>query len=84
VLTTARALGEFGAVAVVSGRLAGSTETLTLHVEERFLAFDQTGVYTTAVVLAVLALMTLVAMNLLGRKGKPRGDRSSPGDQALR
>ena len=43
VLTTARALGEYGAVAVVSGRIAGSTETLTLHIDERFLAFDQTG-----------------------------------------
>jgi sulfate/thiosulfate transport system permease protein len=84
VLTTARALGEFGAVAVVSGRLAGSTETLTLHIDERFLAFDQTGVYTTAVVLAVLAALTLVAMNLLGGKEKLLGDRSSPGDEALR
>src|SRR3712207_9063427 len=36
VLTTARALGEFGAVTIVSGRLAGQTETLTLYVENRF------------------------------------------------
>jgi sulfate transport system permease protein len=83
VLTTARALGEFGAVAVVSGRLAGSTETLTLHIDERYLAFDQTAVYTTAVVLAVLAVLTLITMNLLGRK-ELRGDRSSPGNEALR
>ena len=40
VLTTARALGEYGAVRVVSGGIAGKTETLTLHVEERFQAFD--------------------------------------------
>ena len=61
VLTTARALGEYGAVAVVSGRIAGKTETLTLHIDERYLAFDQTGVYTTAVVLALLAVVTLLA-----------------------
>jgi sulfate transport system permease protein len=84
VLTTARALGEYGAVAVVSGRIAGSTETLTLHIDERFLAFDQTAVYTTAVVLALLAVLTLVAMNLLGRKEELRGNRSSAGDEALR
>jgi sulfate transport system permease protein len=84
VLTTARALGEYGAVAVVSGRIAGSTETLTLHIDERYLAFDQTGVYTTAVVLAILAVLTLIAMNMLGRKEKTRGDRSAPGNEALR
>lgn len=84
VLTTARALGEYGAVAVVSGRIVGSTETLTLHIDERFLAFDQTGVYTTAVVLAVLAVITLIAMNLLGRKEKLRGDHRAPGHQAVR
>jgi sulfate transport system permease protein len=84
VLTTARALGEYGAVAVVSGRIVGSTETLTLHIDERFLAFDQTGVYTTAVVLAVLAVITLVAMNLLGRKEKLRGDHRAPGNEAVR
>lgn len=84
VLTTARALGEYGAVAVVSGRIVGSTETLTLHIDERFLAFDQTGVYTTAVVLAVLAVVTLIAMNLLGRKEKLRGDHRAPGHQAVR
>jgi sulfate transport system permease protein len=84
VLTTARALGEYGAVAVVSGRIVGSTETLTLHIDERFLAFDQTGVYTTAVVLAILAVITLVAMNLLGRKERLRGDHRPAGDEALR
>ena len=40
ILTTARALGEFGAVAVVSGKIEGQTETLTLFVEKRFQAFD--------------------------------------------
>jgi sulfate transport system permease protein len=68
VLTMARALGEFGAVSVVSGKLAGRTETLTLHVEERFHAFDLAGAYAASMVLALLALVTLLAMNLAGRK----------------
>jgi sulfate/thiosulfate transport system permease protein len=70
VLTTARAIGEFGAVSIVSGRLAGRTETLTLHVEERFQAFDQTGAYTSSTLLAVLALLTLLAMHA----AKPKGE----------
>jgi sulfate/thiosulfate transport system permease protein len=68
VLTTARALGEFGALSVVSGKLAGRTETLTLHVEDRFQAFDLTGAYAAAVVLALLALATLLALNLIKPK----------------
>jgi sulfate/thiosulfate transport system permease protein len=68
VLTTARALGEFGAVSVVSGHIAGRTETLTLHVQDRFEAFDLTGAYAASLVLALLALITLLSMNLLRRK----------------
>ncbi len=68
VLTTARALGEFGAVSIVSGKLAGQTETLTLHVEDRFQAFDLTGAYAAAVVLALMAIATLLAMNLFKPK----------------
>src|SRR4051812_22544987 len=68
VLTTARALGEFGAVSVVSGHIAGQTETLTLHVQDRFEAFDVTGAYAASLVLALLALLTLLSMNLLKRK----------------
>jgi sulfate transport system permease protein len=72
VLTTARALGEFGAVSVVSGRIAGRTETMTLHVEERFQSFDLVGAYAASVVLALLAITTLVAMNLLRPKEDER------------
>jgi sulfate/thiosulfate transport system permease protein len=68
VLTTARALGEFGAVSVVSGRIAGKTETMTLHVEERFQGFDLVGAYAASVVLALLAIATLLAMNLFRPK----------------
>jgi sulfate/thiosulfate transport system permease protein len=68
VLTTARALGEFGAVSVVSGRLAGRTEPMTLHVEERFQAFEVQDAYASSVVLALLAVVTLLAMTLLRRE----------------
>src|SRR5438876_11123883 len=69
VLTTARALGEFGAVSVVSGHIRGETESLTLHVEDRFQSFDLTGAYAASVVLALLALATLLSMNLMKRRG---------------
>jgi sulfate transport system permease protein len=68
VLTTARALGEFGAVSVVSGRIEGQTQTLPLYVQGQFENFNITGAYASAVVLALLALATLVAMNLLTRR----------------
>jgi sulfate transport system permease protein len=87
VLTTARALGEYGAVAVVSGRLAGKTETLTIHVDEQYLRFNEVAAYTTSLVLALLAVLTLVALNVL----KPRSDKEAsdvdrrpPGVEALR
>jgi sulfate/thiosulfate transport system permease protein len=70
VLTTARALGEFGAVSIVSGRIEGQTQTLPLYVQDRFENFDSTGAYTAAVVLALLALATLLAMNLLTRRSR--------------
>ena len=70
VLTTARALGEFGAVSVVSGKLSGQTETATLMVERYFQQFNATGAYAASVVLALLAMTTLLAMNLF----KPKED----------
>jgi sulfate/thiosulfate transport system permease protein len=72
VLTTARALGEFGAVSVVSGRIAGRTDTLTLHVGERFESFDLVGAYAASVVLACAAIATLLLMNLFKPKDETR------------
>jgi sulfate transport system permease protein len=68
VLTTARAIGEFGAVSVVSGRLLGSTETLTLHVQNSYENFNPTGAYAASLVLALLAIATLAGMTLIGRR----------------
>ncbi|MGH3039969.1 MAG: sulfate ABC transporter permease [Gaiellaceae bacterium] len=86
VLTTARALGEYGAVAVVSGRLAGKTETLTLHVDEEYLRFNEVAAYTTSLVLALLAVLTLVAMNVFKPKTHKEVadvDRRPPGHEAV-
>jgi sulfate transport system permease protein len=70
VLTTARAIGEFGAVSIVSGKIAGETETLTLLVEKRYQNFDLAGAYAASALLAFIALATLLAMTVL----KPRRD----------
>jgi len=68
VLTTARVLGEFGAVTIVSGSISGQTQTLPLFVEKQFANFNLPGAYGASIVLAILALSTLLAMNLLKRK----------------
>ncbi len=68
VLATARALGEFGAVSVVSGKVSGETETATLFVEQRFHQFDLTGAYAASVVLALMAIAVLLSMNLLNSR----------------
>jgi sulfate transport system permease protein len=68
VLATARALGEFGAVAIVSGRVVGETETAPLWVWREFGQFNLTGAYAASLVLAMLAIGTLLAMNAFKRK----------------
>jgi sulfate transport system permease protein len=70
VLSVARCIGEFGAVSVVSGKISGETETLTLLVEKRFQNFDLAGAYAASALLALIALGTLLAMTLIN----PRGD----------
>jgi sulfate/thiosulfate transport system permease protein len=68
VLTTARCLGEYGAVAVVSGSIQGKTETATLRVQDYVQNFQTSGAYAVAVVLAALAVVVLVLMTVI----KPR------------
>src|SRR5213595_3331806 len=72
VLTTARALGEFGAVSVVSGRLTGETESMTLYVQDRYRSFDDVGAYASSVLLALLAVLTLLLMTALKPKEETR------------
>ncbi|MEZ0074612.1 sulfate ABC transporter permease subunit [Planotetraspora sp. GP83] len=68
VLCLARSLGEYGAVAVVSGRLVDQTQTLTLFVEERFQNFDQPAAFAAATALALIAVITLLLTKLLRPK----------------
>ncbi len=68
VLTTARVLGEFGAVTIVSGSISGETQTLPLFVAKQFEQFNFAGAYGASLLLALLALSALLAMNLLKRK----------------
>jgi sulfate transport system permease protein len=70
VLSLARSLGEYGAVAVVSGRIKDQTQTMTLFVEERFQNFDQQAAYAAAFAMAVVAVFTLLLITLL----RPRED----------
>jgi sulfate transport system permease protein len=68
-LTTARVLGEFGAVSVVSGAIAGRTETLTLFINDSIENLNPTGAYAGSVILALVALVVLLVM------GSRRPDR---------
>ncbi len=72
-LTNARAMGEFGAVAVVSGNILGKTQTLPLFVEEAYKQYKTESAYAAAVLLAGLAIVTLVAKALLEAKTERRG-----------
>lgn len=64
-LCNARAMGEFGAVSVVSGHIRGQTNTLPLHVEILYNEYDFVGAFATASLLAGLALVTLIIKSLL-------------------
>jgi sulfate transport system permease protein len=64
ILTTARCLGEYGAVAVVSGRIEGRTETATTRIDDLIQNFQTSGAYAIAVVLAVIAVVVLILMML--------------------
>jgi sulfate transport system permease protein len=66
-LTNARAMGEFGAVAVVSGSILGKTSTLPIFVEQEYKNYQTEAAFGAAVVLALLAVVTLVLKEILER-----------------
>jgi sulfate/thiosulfate transport system permease protein len=68
VLTSARCLGEYGAVAVVSGNIEGKTETATLRVQDEYVNFNLPGAYGIALALAAFAILVLVVMTALRPK----------------
>ncbi|CAB3691962.1 sulfate ABC transporter permease subunit CysW [Achromobacter kerstersii] len=65
ILCNARAMGEFGAVSVVSGQVRGLTNTMTLHVEILYNEYQYSAAFAVASLLALLALVTLVAKNVV-------------------
>ena len=65
ILSNARAMGEFGAVSVVSGHIRGETNTLPLHVEILYNEYNAVGAFAAASILALLALVTLVAKTVV-------------------
>lgn len=68
ILTNARAMGEFGAVSVVSGNIAGKTQSLPLYVEDAYKQYETEAAYSAAVLLALLAVVTLILKEILERK----------------
>jgi len=73
-LCNARAMGEFGAAAVVSGHVRGQTVTMPLHVEALFNDYDWVGAFTMAGLLAALALLTLAVKLILEWRIGLRGE----------
>jgi sulfate transport system permease protein len=74
ILCNARAMGEFGAVSVVSGHIRGETCTLPLHVEILYNDYNFVGAFAVASLLTLLALVTLVLKALVEAKTRRRGD----------
>jgi sulfate/thiosulfate transport system permease protein len=70
ILTNARAMGEFGALSVVSGNISQKTQSLPLFVEDAYKQYETESAYSAAVVLALLAVVTLVLKEILERKTK--------------
>jgi sulfate/thiosulfate transport system permease protein len=73
ILTNARAMGEFGAVSVVSGNIARKTQTLPLFVEEAYKQYDTTAAFAAAVLLAMLGVVTLVLKVVLEKQLEKKG-----------
>jgi sulfate transport system permease protein len=80
ILCNARAMGEFGAVSVVSGHIRGMTNTIPLHVEILYNEYNFVAAFSVASLLALLALVTLFAKSIVEFKVKRNGDRLPHGE----
>jgi sulfate transport system permease protein len=76
VLLNARAIGEFGAVSIVSGHIRGQTNTAPLHVEILYNEYNFTAAFSVASVLALVALATLGAKAVMERRARPADGRA--------
>lgn len=74
VLCTARAMGEFGAVSVLSGHLRGKTNTLPLYIELLYQGYDFTGAFAASSILVLMAIIILILRLVLEKKGKKELD----------
>jgi sulfate transport system permease protein len=86
ILCTARTIGEFGAVSVVSGHVRGQTNTVPLQVEILYNEYNFTGAFAVASVLLVLAAVTLCAKSFVERKSaeQERTERYAPAEEGIR
>lgn len=73
ILCGARAIGEFGAVSVVSGHIRGETNTMPLHIEILYNEYQFSAAFAVASLMSILALITLVLKNILEKKTKTAG-----------
>ena len=73
VLCSARAMGEFGAVSVLSGHLRGLTNTMPLYIELLYQAFDFTGAFAMSSILVIMAVIILILRNILVHRGNKEG-----------
>ena len=78
ILCNARAMGEFGAVSVVSGHIRGLTNTMPLHVEILYNEYNAVGAFAVASLLTLLAIVTLVAKTVIERKTAPSRSTHDP------
>ena len=79
ILTNARAMGEFGAVSVVSGHIRGQTNTLPLHVEILYNEYNLTAAFAVASLLALLAVVTLIVKSIV--EWRTRQDETPASDE---
>ncbi len=77
ILCNARAMGEFGAVSVVSGHIRGLTNTMTLHVEILYNEYNFAGAFAIASLLALLSVVTLAAKSLVAWKAGRAGRKAA-------
>lgn len=77
ILCNARAMGEFGAVSVVSGHIRGLTNTMPLHIEILYNEYNAVAAFSVASLLTLLALVTLIAKTLIEQKAASHHQRKS-------
>src|SRR5271170_3395639 len=82
ILCNARAMGEFGAVSVVSGHIRGLTNTIPLHVEILYNEYNFVAAFAMASLLALLALVTLVIKSLVEWRVHARNETNGPAGYA--